>query len=250
MITIPLTLRQHWFPLRGKKKKPLLINYDMSYSTNAVIMLKKKCISESLACSNSNDNMNDQHLLRSHEVSGIVDFPWRELSLSLFLSHNGAMDAGGAVKPSSLPPQLLITSCWDTFCICQTRVDLLCIQPLSDQHWWSPVGAGGRVGGELPSRTFPSWGRGKGYSKTGKWDVERDLHGQPPSGSYCPFPGSCSSRCYCVWDCSPSSPWSTGNKDPPLSRCLRPDLTEGHWWLRLAMPWAYQTTDIPSSLLI
>lgn len=157
MITIPLTLRQLWFPLRGKKKtkKPLLINYDMSYSTNAVIMLKKKCISESLACSNNNDNMNDQHLLRSHEVSGIVDLPWREFSLLLFLSHNGAMDAGGAVKPSSLPPQLLITSCWDTFCICQNRVDLLCVQPLSDQHWWSPVGAGGRVGGELPSRTFP-----------------------------------------------------------------------------------------------
>ena len=26
----------------------------------------------------------------------------------------------------------------------------------------------------------------------------------------CPFPGSCSSLCCCVWHCSPSSPWSTG----------------------------------------
>lgn len=51
---------------KGGKKNPSLINYDMSYSTNAVIMLKKKCISESLAHSNDNNNMNDQQLLRSY----------------------------------------------------------------------------------------------------------------------------------------------------------------------------------------
>ena len=54
----------------------------------------------------------------------------------------------------------------------------------SDQHWWAPVGAGRWVGGEFPSRTFPSRGRGKGYSEAGEWDAERDLHGQPPSGPY------------------------------------------------------------------
>lgn len=208
----------------------------MSYSTNAVITLKKRCISD------------HWHAVIT-TITWMTDIYWGLMRCQAWIfpeenSHcHCSFDAGGAVRPSSLPPQLPITSCWDTFCICQTRVDLLCVQPLSDQHWWSPVGAGGRVGGELPSRTFPSRGRGKGYSKTGKRGVERDLHGQPPSGS-------CSSWCFCVWDCSLSSPWFTGNKDSPLSRCLRPDLTEGHWWLRLAMPWAYQTTDIPSSLLI